>query len=439
MQKLVIISLMLTALIYPQAKKLTLTESLELGFQNSKELKISKSKLISSDAKISEVNSQFFPQLKFFANYTRLSDNVPPFEVRVPFSPLPIKISDPIPDNYNLKFSFQQPLFTGFKLLASKKAANYNRDAAQLDYAKDKNEVAFLIINAFWNYYKVQEVRNLIDETLKQIGQHLNDTKNFLDNGMATENDYLKLEVLYSNTKLQLIEANNNVDIARAVFNKSLGLPLESKTEISIEDISIVPVDFNINKLFSEAKANRDELKSLAYKVKASEENVTAAKSGWFPSIFLTGNYYYSNPNPRFQPPVAYFNNTWDAGITLTWDLWNWGLTSSQTTQAEESMLQAKTTLESLTDAVEIDVYKSYLNLLKSKEKVDVSRLSLKQASENYRITSEKYDAHLATSTDLIDAEVSQLQAATNLKTALVEYELATVSLNKSLGRIIYK
>jgi outer membrane protein len=438
MKKIILLSLIMISALYPQTQKLTLQESIELGLMNSKDLRISQSKLKSSDAKVSEVNSMFLPQLKLMANYTRLSDNVPPFEVTTPFSPVPIKISDPVLDNYNVRLSLQQPLFTGFKLLSSKKAAGYNFNAAESDYSKEMNEAALNIHNAFWNYYRTEEVRNLLDKSLGQIENHLKDTKNFLENGLVTQNDYLKLQVQYSNTKLQLIEAENNLEVARAVFNKTLGLPLESKTEISASQFSTNNLDYDIEDLVKEAKQNRDEIESLAFRLKAAEENISAARSGWFPSVYLTGNYYYSNPNARFQPLADQWNDTWDVGVTLSWDIWDWGLTSSRTTQAEELSVQTQASLEKLNDNIEVEVYQSYLNLVKSKEKVDVSKLSLEQASENYRITSEKYKEQLATSTDLIDAEVSELQAATNLTSSLIEYNLAKVKLEKAIGRRIY-
>lgn len=438
MKKIILLSLMMISILYSQPQKLTLQESIELGLQNSKDLKISQSKLKSSDANVSEVNSMFLPQLKLMANYTRLSDNVPPFEVTTPFSPVPIKISDPVLDNYNLRLSLQQPLFTGFKLLSSKKAAEYNFNAAESEYSREMNEAALNIHNAFWNYYRTQEVRSLLEQSLGQIENHLKDTKNFLDNGLVTQNDYLKLQVQYSNTKLQLIEAENNLEIARAVFNKTLGFPLELKTEISVDELKAKSAEHNLEDLVKEAKQNREEIQSLCFKLKAAEENITSARSGWFPSVYLTGNYYYSNPNPRFQPLIDQWNDTWDVGLTLSWDIWNWGLTSSRTAQAEELSVQTQTSLEKLNDNIEVEVYTNYLNLIKSKEKVNVSKLSLEQASENYRITSEKYREQLATSTDLIDAEVSELRATTNLTTSLIEYNVAKVRLEKAVGRKIY-
>lgn len=438
MKKILLITLMLVSMLYPQSKKLTLAESIELGLQNSKDLKISQSKMKGSDAKVSEISSMFLPQIKLFANYTRLSDNVPAFEVITPSSPIPFVISDAIFNHYTTRLSFQQPLFTGFKLSSSKKAAEYNYDAAKSEYSKEKNDAAFSIHYEFWNYYRAMQVRDLIFNSLNQIEKHLIDTKNFLDNGLATQNDYLKLQVQYSNTKLLLIEAENNMNVARAVFNKALNLPLESPTEIYTEDIKIESVNLNVEDLINEAKENRDEIESLTFKLNAANENISSERSGWYPNIYLAGGIDYSNPNYRFQPLVDEFNYNWDVRVTLNWDIWDWGSTSSKTTQAEELAVQTQTSLEKLNDIIEVEVYQNYLGVIKSQEKVDVSKLSLEQASENYRITSEKYDVQLVTSTDLIDAEVSELQAATNFKTSLVEYQIASTRLDKSLGRIIY-
>jgi len=438
MKRIILFSLLMISVHYPQNHKFTLQESIEFGLKNSKDLKISKSKMISSDAKVSEVNSMFLPQLKFMANYTRLSDNVPPFEVMTPFLPTPIKISEPVINNYNLRLSLQQPLFTGLKLISSKKAAEYNFNAAESDYSREMNDVAMNIHTSFWIYYKATEIKNILEKSIDQIEEHLKDTKNFLENGLVTQNDYLKLQVQYSNIKLQLIEAENNLEIARAVFNKTIGLPLESKTEIVKDDLTANDIHYNLNELIKEAKQNREEIESLSYRLKAAEENITSAQAGWFPSVYLTGNYYYSNPNTRFQPLRDKWNDTWDVGVTLSWDVWDWGSTKSKTTQAEELSIQTQTSLEKLNDNIDIEVYQTYLNLIKSKEKVDVSKLSLEQATENYRITSEKYKEQLATSTDLIDAETSELQAATNLTASLIDFNLAKVRLEKAVGRKIY-
>ncbi|HEX2963236.1 MAG TPA: TolC family protein [Ignavibacteriales bacterium] len=437
MKKILFINLLLPAIMFAQAQKLTLQQSIELGLKNSKDLRISQSKATTAESKVTEANSQLLPQLKFAAGYTRLS-SVPPFQVSIPGAPFPIKISDVILNNYNIRLSLQQPLFTGLRLTSLKSAAELNSKAAETDYSKDINEASFKIQSSFWQLYKAEEMLNLLNETLLQNERHLQDTKNNLENGLVTQNDVLKLEVLYSNTKLQQIEAQNNLDIAKMSFNQALGLPLNSQTAIDAGTIDTSITGYRFEDILKEAKENRGELKSMEYRLEASGEGIRAARSGWFPSVFLSANYYYNRPNQRYQPPIDVFKNTWDLGVTLNWDIWNWGLTSSQTSQAEETRVQAETSLSQLNDAVELEVYSNYLTYERSSEKISVSRQSVLQAKENYRIINDKYNAQLATSTDLIDAETAVLQAETNYNNALVDYEIAKIRLEKSLGRRIY-
>jgi outer membrane protein len=420
-----------------QETKLTLKESIEIGFKNSKELLISSSKFISSEAKIDEVNSQFLPQLKFSASYTRLSD-VPPFEITVPFSPQPIKVSDVFLNNYSFRVTAQQQVFTGFRLESMRKAAKYNKDAYAEDMNKEKNELAMNIQTAFWNYYRAKLYKKLTEEFLIQSEKHVEDTKNYMAQGLATRNDLLKLQVQHSGIKLQLIEANNNLDLTRMAFNKTLGLPMEQFTDIEAEEIHVKEEKADINALITEAKNNRSELKSIDFRIKAGMENIDAVNSAWYPSVFLTGNYIFSRPNPRYQPPLDKYKGTWDVGITLSWDIWNWGNTSSQTTQAEQSVIQTQTSRDQLKEVIELEVNQNYLTLVYALEKVEVSKTIIEQANENYRTTIEKYNVQLATSSELVDAETSLLQAKTYYLNSLVDYQLNKVKLEKSIGRAIY-
>ncbi len=437
MKKTVILFFILLASIFPQNKKLTLRESLDIGLKNSKDLKISQAQLTGAEAQTTAAASQLLPQLSFAAGYTRLSD-IPPFQVTVPFSPTPIKISDVILNSYQLKLSLQQNLFDGFRSWALKSAANYNYRAEKMEYSKDVNEAAMKIQNAYWNYYKAELNQKVVEENLAQIKQHLEDTKNFLKNELATQNDVLKLQVQYSNAKLQKIEMENNVDIARIAFNQAIGVSLESNTILDVKEIFAQPVEYDFKVLLNEAKQNRKELRVLELRTEASEEQITAAKSGWFPQIFLFGNYYYSKPNQRIIPAENKFNDTWDVGISLNWSLWNWGYTSAQASIAEQNKIEVETNLSKLNDAVEIEVYQNYLTMKRAYEKVQVTKVTVEQAEENYRTTKEKYNAQISSSTDLIDADVLVTSAKTNYNNSLVDYELAKVKLDKSIGRKIY-
>ena len=437
MKKIILLIMFFSFSLFAQSNNFTLEQSIEVGLKNSKNLKISQSKVIGANAKIKEVGSLALPKVSLNASYTRLSE-VDPFQVVVPFSPIPIKIQESVLNNYNLGITVQQPLFTGLKLFSSWKAAKYNSKAQEAEYTNDINEEALKIQTAFWNFYKTQKVLILITENLSALEQHLKDTKNFLDNGLVTKNDYLKLEVQYSILNLKMIDAENNVNLARVGFNRAIGIDLSEKTQITAYENETSIVNYKYENLLNEALENREELKSINYRIKAGEKNVTAANAGWFPSLYLFGHFYYNKPNQRALPLKDEFNNTWDVGVSLSWDLWDWGNTSAKAAQAEQQLIQTQTSLQQLKEAIETEVYNNYLKFINENRKVEVSKLAVTSADENYRITKEKYSQQLSTSTDLIDAEFDLLNAQTQLTNSLVDLQLAKVGLEKSVGRKIY-
>ncbi len=435
--KYILIFLSITALLFAQEKVLTLEESLQEGLSNSKELKFYKSRIIQAEAGISEAGSKFYPLFTFGASYSRLSD-VPPFTVTLPFSPNPVTLQEPVLNAFNFKLSFQQPLFTGFRLSAAKNGAEYNKISSELEFDYKTNEEALKIQRSFWTFYKSDKVVKLINKNLDLLKENLEDTKNFYDNGLVTKNDLLKIEVRLANMELMLIEAKNNHETARAMFNKSIGYPLERKTEISAGDIMPDDKYKNPEALIREALDNRGEIKSHDQRIMAGREQQRAAGADWYPMVNLFGNFYYSNPNQRIQPLTDEFNDTWDAGIALNWTIWDWGGRSAREEQAAEIVKQAETRLGSLKDGIELEVYGKYLQLKARKEKVDVSKKALASAEENYRTIKEKYDIQLATGTELLDAEKDWFNARIDVETSLADYEIARIELEKALGRKIY-
>jgi outer membrane protein len=63
---------------------------------------------------------------------------------------------------------------------------------------------------------------------------------------------------------------------------------------------------------------------------------------------------------------------------------------------------------------VRLEVNHAYHEYILSLKKITVYQKSIEQANENYRITKNKYDNNLVTTTELLDADVAQLQAQLN-------------------------
>ena len=418
-----------------QEAGLTIEEAIRTGREQSHLLKASAARAEGAEARAQEAGSALLPAVKVDGAYRRLS-NVPLFAVALPFPGFaPIVIAPYIPDTYQLHASIQQPLFTGFRLSNNALAARLQAEAGTLDSRNDEADLVVNIATAYWTVYQAGEVKNALQENVARLESYERDTKNLVGAGLATRNDLLRIQVQLQNGRLSLIDAENDEQISQMNLNIVIGRPAETPVVIASSpmavDTSAVPQG-----TVDQALAVRPDVAALDARVRASSAALSAARGGYFPQLALSANYYYSKPNQRYFPPSNQWKDSWDVGIQFQLDVWNWGATAAQAEQAEAALRANQEMLAQLQQTVSLDVRRSILSAKRAREKVDVAQLGVSQAEENSKMLSDKYHSGLATSTELLDANVALVQAKTSLSASLVEQAIANIRLEKSLGRI---
>ncbi|MBP1649436.1 MAG: outer rane efflux protein, partial [Bacteroidetes bacterium] len=377
MKWILIAALLLSTLAEGQTiNRLTLEEALAIGKARSRTLRASAARAEGAQARAEEANASLLPSFRADGSYRRLSD-VPPFAVRVPGSPVPFVISPIVLNNYALHAGVQQPIFTGFKLGSNVRAAELLAKAASLDRINDESDLVLAITVAYWTLHQTRETRRFVDENVARLETYAQDTENLLKAGMATRNDLLKIQVQLSNAKLTQIDAVNDLQVAMMNLNNLIGQELQTEIEPtsrprvdSVEAIEIVS-----SPVSREAMAwhLRPDLQAMQARVDASEAGVRAAKGNWWPQIFFTGNYYYSRPNPRYMPTLDMWRDTWDIGVSVQMDIWNWGLTSAQIQQANASLLANRFMYEQMKENASLEVTRYGLAKRRARDKVAVS------------------------------------------------------------------
>jgi outer membrane protein len=415
---------------------LSLEQAVQIGLEKSRGLHASFMKVQYADSKSSEANTLLLPSLKFTGLYSRLSE-IPPATVSFPGLATPITISPSVFDSYNFRLSLQQPLFTGYKLQRNSDIAEYNAQATQKDYEKDKSDLVYNIKSAYWTLSQAMELQHVVDENVEQFKAHLKDVQSWQTQGMLTVNEVLKVQVQLSDAQLRQIDMRNNVELARIGLNSLLGMPLGTEVELT-STVRHEPRKYaGLPDLTLQAFERRPEYKSMEYKIKSGEAAVTLAQSNWWPQLYLTGDYFTARPNQRIFPTVDQFKDSWDLNVSVSFDVWNWGSTIHQTDQAKSQLTQAQDGLSQLRDAITLDVTRAYLNVRRSRERIGVAEQGVKQAEENYRVTAARFKQGLALNSDLLDAEVALLQARTNYTQALVEFDLSEAALDRAVGEQI--
>jgi len=421
-----------------QKRPLSLEEALAAGLGSNPGLHASRLKLEAASANAREIAAGRLPALKLGGGYTRLSE-VPDFQVTLPISPNPIVVSQSYFNNFNLRVGIQQPLFTGFRLQAGEESARMVEAAAGQDIEKDRAELVFAVKSAYWGLARARDFETVIEENVRQVAEHLKDVRAFFDQGLLTKNDVLRTELELSNAEIMRIDARDAVEIARTGLVSLVGLPLDADVDLttSVESqASRLPAEAGSGEASTveTALTKRPEIKSAEFRINAAEQGVKAARSGFYPQVYLTGNYYYLRPNPRILPSLDRFKGTWDLGVSLSFDVWNWGQTKRQAEQAEARLGQARDARKALEDQAVLEITQCRLSLARAGEKVRVAGQAVSQAEENLRVTRERFRQGVALSSDVLDAEVAVLQAKLGRTQAAVDQVLAQARLEKALG-----
>ncbi len=418
---------------------LTLHEAVKIGLENSKALKISELSAVSAMAKYHEVDANRWANLSFQGRYTRLS-TIPPSLLVLPVS-IPgfgntFQISQNVYNDYNLELTVQQPLFTGFQLLNASKAAKDNEEASKYDTRTDRSNLEVQIATSYWNVYNAMQAREVMKENLDRTQSHYQQAENMLAQGMLTQSDVLSAKVQLSNSRLMLLNAENNLQLAEVALNNVLGVPLNTTYEIkSVPQAGDTTVP-DLSQLLKDALDHRSELQSLKLKAKAATAMASAAWGAYLPQISVVGNFYYQRPNTRIFPTQDIFKSTWDASLVVSLPIWNWGQTQSKIDEATAQREQANLAEQQTADAVYLDVTQSYLNFKQAKDKIGVAETTVKDAEESYRISDQKFKVGLVTNTDLMDSEVALLQAKLSYSQALTDLEIARINLEKATGEL---
>ena len=260
-----------------QDKKLiSLTEAIDLGIKNSKQLKISEAKTDEATAALKEAVQKKLPNAGISGSYLRLStanidlktknnnggSNPPPTVSQAMYGMLNVSL----------------PIYAGSRIKYGIESNRFLEQAAKLDVNVDREEIIQNTIEAYINLYKSKEAVNLVKQNLTEAQQRVIEFTNLEKNGVLARNDLLKAELQSSNTESSLLDAENNWQLANFNMNLMLGLP--EKTEL-IPDSSSIEQTFNlasVDEYVQLAIKNRQDLASLALRKKAAESAVKATK-----------------------------------------------------------------------------------------------------------------------------------------------------------------
>jgi|SRR6218665_434640 len=415
-----------------ETRSLDLPEAIGLSIKNSHQLKNSQAKIEEATAALKEAVDKKLPNASVSGSYLWL--NSPNIDMKTKQDNSGGGTTEETPNVHQLMYGMANvslPVYQGGRLRYGIESSKLLAEAAKLDADVQKDEVIQNTVEAYFNLYKAGEQVKLVKESLSQSQQRVKEFSDLEKNGLLARNDLLKAQLQESNKELALVDAQNNFQLATVNMDLLLGLPESTQLQL---DTAVVDQSSQLDALdtyVQSALINRKEISSLGLKKKSADFNVKSSKSDLYPSLNVTGGYVVAN-----IPNLVSVTNAVNLGVGVSYDLGSLWKNKAKVQQSEARVKQLVANEGLLNDQVRLEVNKNYLDVLSNKKKIQVYQKAIEQAEENYRITRNKYDNSLATTTDLLDADVAQLEAKVNYVYAKADAVVKYNELLKAAGML---
>ena len=429
-QKVIIFCVLIISFTRLQAQttqKLSLQQAIELSIKNNNYLKIADAKVLQASADLQEARDRKLPNASASASYLRLSSaNVDLKSAQNSSRPSP-KVNQALYGIVNVTM----PLYAGGRIRYGVESAKYLEKAALLNVENDKENVVYNSMQAYTNLYKASKTITVIQQSLNASIQRDSLFSRLEQNGILARNDLLKAQLTTSNLELTLLDAQNSFNIANINMALMLGLPENTLFEIDSNFVNDTQQLKPFIEMENMALQNRKDVQAIAFQKKAAGVGVKVAKSEAYPTIALTGGYIAAD-----IPKLITITNAVNIGLGIQYNISSLWKNNTKLTQARVRELQLNATEALLNDGIKLQLNKDYQNYLFAKKKIELYDKSIAQATENYRITKNKYDNNLVTVTELLEADVSLLQAQLNASVAKADAALAYNKILSTTGTL---
>lgn len=381
------------------------------------------------------------PQVELSAAYTRQSD-VPELILALPGAP-PRTLFPNIPNNYRTRLGGSVPMYTGGRLGALTRAAESEAAAAKNDVTTAGADLVLETTSAYWDLVTARQSERVLSESLVAYEAHLQDARNREAVGLAARNEVLAVQVERDRAELARLRAANAAEVAEANLRRLVGAPATTRIEPAeplgepqaMASVLAAKGEADVAPLVKEALSHRPERLALQERIAAGESRVKAERAAALPQLSVNGGYDYANPNRRILPPSADWKDSWDLTLNLSWSVFDGGRRTAATERASARTDALRQQAEDLDRRIRLQVTQRQLELAAARRAVDVAARNLEAARENSRVASERHQAGVIPSSERLDAEVLQLQAALDHTEALAQLRTARAALDRAIGR----
>jgi len=316
-------------------------------------------------------------------------------------------------NSFSYEATGSQLIFDGFKTVNNVKAAQETVKASQQSYRYTSSQVRLRLRTAFVNLQYAQQLVLVTEDIVKIRKDNLGLIKLRYQSGHEHEGALLTAEANLAQAEFQAAQAQRDVGLAQRQLTKEMGrtefVPMTAKGDFTVINAEEQMPDFE-----TLAKDNPSLLQLVAQK-NAAAFSLKSTYGNFFPSLSVSGG--AGKTGDHWAPS----NNEWDAGLKVSFPLFEGGERLAQVDQAKATLNQLGENERSEKDSVVVTLQQEWVSLQDAIGTVDVQKKQLAATQERSEIANVEfstgfmnYDNWTIIEDNLVQAKTGYLSAQVN-------------------------
>ena len=430
------LTLLLLSLFFFQAtaqtteRTLVLDEVVQMALANHTQLKLSSENILIARQQTKNAALQKLPSITASANAFYLGDAL---ILDKDLSKIATVNMPHFGNTYSIQAS--ELIYKGGLVKKSIEVSELREQLAELDLEKDEQNIKFLVMSNYLDIQRIINQKNVFVNNSKLATERLENVKKFYKQGMVTRNEIIRGELLLKNLEQGILSLDNN----RASLNYQLATAIGLSPDVLIvptASLSREAADEGLNYYLDRARQNHPVLKYGQTGIEIANKNIEIINTDKKPTIGAFGGYDMARPVTSSLPAQDFYTNTWQAGLSISYNIDNLYKTKEKEQVGKLQLNQARNVLVLQQENLDVQTNTAYLKWQEAVQQARLNKESEELASENYKIIEANYLNQLALQADMIDATNAKLEAELQYANSEINVQYQYYNLLKTTGTL---
>ena len=336
------------------------------------------------------------------------------------------------------EIEFVQPLYTFGQLSHLRAAAAGGLAVEEASLAQKHLDVALEISKLYYGVLLAQDLQALVRRLSDELEARREEIED--DDTISLSNRY-KLQLALLELKKQENEASGQLQLGRATLAWRAGIAVDQPLTLAAEFLAPVETDVpSLEILVEQGMRNRPDWRMLQSGLAARKAQHAAARSAYYPQIFLAGGLRYAvapgrtdQHNPFIKDDFNYFNGGVFVGLQQSFEF---GLLGADSDKTRAAYRQLETKESGATRGIHLDIQRAYLQFQQADSTLSTAGQSRRLARQWLKLAQEEYEFDSDALKELVTALESWARLEQNYYEAIYEFNVNLAELEKTIGGI---